>query len=129
MISRVSVCQAEVKPTAVTDAGNQLLLFALGLVAPVGEHLLLLLLLAVLLNVGRQPGLAPCHVVQEWGRYREGKLEPEYSFCTSCCTCDRRTGDGPCRRVDCMRHTSWAGSPTAYRKSHCSAGPCEVVPF
>jgi len=51
MICCVSVGQAEVEVTAITDAGNQLLLLALGLVALVGEHLLLLLTLAVLLNM------------------------------------------------------------------------------
>lgn len=51
MICSVSMGQAEVEVTAVTDAGNQLLLLALGLVAFVGEHLLLLLALAVLLNM------------------------------------------------------------------------------
>lgn len=51
MVCCVSVGQAEVEVTSVTDAGNQLLLLALGLVALVGEHLLLLLVLAVLLNM------------------------------------------------------------------------------
>jgi len=48
----VSVGQTEVEVTRITDTGDQLLLLTLGLVALVGEHLLLLLALAVLLYVG-----------------------------------------------------------------------------
>jgi len=52
MVSCVSVGQTEVQMTLITDTGNQLLLLALGLVALVSEHLVLLLHLAVLLYVG-----------------------------------------------------------------------------
>ena len=48
----MSVSQTEVQFAAVTDAGHQLLLLALGLVAPVGEDLVLGPDLTVVLNVG-----------------------------------------------------------------------------
>ena len=64
MVSWVSVSQTEVQFAAVTDAGHQLLLLALGLVALVGEDLGLLPSLAVVLNVLRHGVIrdtAPAH--------------------------------------------------------------------
>ena len=53
MVSWVSVGQTEVQSAALADAGHQLLLLALGLVALVGEDLGLLPRLAVVLDVLR----------------------------------------------------------------------------
>ena len=64
MVSWVSVSQTEVQLAAVTDAGHQLLLLALGLVALVGEDLGLLPSLAVVLDVLRHGVIrdtAPAH--------------------------------------------------------------------
>ena len=64
MVSWVSVSQTEVQFAAVTDAGHQLLLLALGLVAFVGEDLGLLPGLAVVLYVLRHGVIrdtAPAH--------------------------------------------------------------------
>ena len=52
MISWMSVSQAKVEFARITDAGHQLLLLALGLVASVGEDLVLGPDLTVVLNVG-----------------------------------------------------------------------------